>query len=377
MTNITVSQLNNYIKAVFEAEEMLHNVGVMGEISGLRGGSPSYFTLKDEGAAIPCTCYNPDILRGIKDGDRVTARGTVSYWNKAGKISFVVNKCEVAGMGNIALLFAQLQEKLKREGLFDAARKKPIPANVKRVGVVTSRHGAVIHDIQTVAWRRNPSVDIVLFDVRVQGAGAEDEIIGALNAWGLKPPAPPRQGGLGGIIPPDIIILARGGGSAEDLAPFNSERVARAVFSCDIPVITAVGHETDFTLVDFVSALRAPTPSAAAELCVAEVTSKRDRAVQLWHTLRAVVLRKADQLWTGAEWIKLKHAATSRLNALEARVNVASANIEARNPLAVLRRGFARPNVALETLKSGDEFEILYYNSNADEMKKGAATWKN
>ena len=365
-TGITVAQLNNYIKQVFEAEELLHNVSVIGEISGIKqSGNAVYFTLKDTDASISCVCFYPDVMKDNNrklfiDGTKVVIRGTVSYWNKAGKISFIVNKCETFGLGSLMLLFQQLQEKLRAEGLFDRTVKKPLPQNVRRIGVVTSKTGAVIHDIMTVAWRRNPAVDIVVVDTRVKGTGADIEIargIEILNNSSF-----------------DVIIVARGGGSAEDLSPFNSEIVARAVFASKIPVVSAVGHESDFTLIDFVADLRAATPSAAAELCVPEVTTKRDRAIQLWQTLKAVIRRKIDHEVSSNVWQVLRDATLAHINELDRKLELQGALIEANNPIAVLKRGFTKTNIDPNLLKSGDEFEIMYSSNN--KIAKGVAQWK-
>jgi len=360
---ITVTQLNNYIKQVFEAEELLHNVEVIGELSGVKQtGNQVYFTLRDKDASIQCVCFIPAIMKH-RDGEQVIVRGTVSYWNKAGKISFVVNKCEKVGLSPLYLLFLQLQEKLRAEGLFDTAVKKSIPPEVKRIGVVTSKTGAVIHDIKTVAWRRNPNIDIVVVDTRVQGSGAEIEIARAIE---LVKNAP---------TPPDVIIVARGGGSAEDLAPFNTEAVARAVFASKIPVVSAVGHESDFTLIDFVADLRAPTPSAAAELCVREILTQRDRTIQAWNSMRSVVMFKLQNAIAGIGWRDLCNTTTMRFGELENKFNLLATQIEAHNPMAILRKGFARPQVDLNSLQKGDHFDILYLSK--DKIKKGTAEWKN
>jgi exodeoxyribonuclease VII large subunit len=364
---ITVSQLNNYIKSVFEAEEMLHNIEVIGEISGFKMmGGVAYFSLRDEGAAIPCTCYQNYGAGGTKvfrDGIKVLARGTVSYWHKAGKISFVVNKCEEYGAGDLMALFEKLKEQLKREGLFDPSKKKQIPETVTRVGVVTSKSGAVIHDIKTVAARRNPNVDIVLYPVHVQGQGADIEIANAIEFFGTK---------SGGFV--DVVIVARGGGSAEDLSAFNSERVARAVFQSKIPIISAVGHEVDFTLIDLVADLRAATPSVAAELCVRSVTAERDKILQLWAVLKSIAARKIDRSMQTEQWTKIKSTAQQKFAQIENKLNVYAERIEAKNPIAVLKRGFAKTNFDLGKIKTGDEFEIMYYNNC--KIEKGAAEWK-
>lgn len=368
---ITVAQLNNYIKQVFEAEELLHNVSVIGEICGIKqSGNAVYFTLKDADASVSCVCFYPDIMKDsmhklIAEGTQVTVRGTVSYWNKAGKISFVVNKCETFGLGNLILLFKQLQEKLKAEGLFESTVKKSIPSEVKRIGLVTSKTGAVIHDIMTVAWRRNPSVDIVVVDTRVQGSGADAEIADAIELFNKLPPQ---------IPPVDVIIVARGGGSAKDLEPFNSEMVARAVFASKIPVVSAVGHESDFTLIDFVADLRAATPSAAAELCVAEVTTEREKVIHLWQVLKAIIFLKIDRAGSTKEWQMLRERTLAHFNDLNAKLNLQSTVIETNNPIAVLKRGFTKTDIDPNNLKSGDEFEIMYYSK--DRIAKGVAEWK-
>ena len=258
---------------------MLHNIEVVGDVDGLkRAGNQVYFTLKDDDSCINCVCFYPDKMKCAENGKQVVVRGTVSYWHKAGKISFVVHSCEAFGFGQLFLKFQQLQEKLKAEGLFDAGVKKALPAVVRRVGVVTSKTGAVIHDITCVAHRRNPQVDIVLYPCAVQGDGAENEITRAIEILNKT------------CV--DVIIVARGGGSKEDLNAFNSEHVARAVFASKIPVVSAVGHENDWTLIDFVADLRAPTPSAAAELCVPEFKTQRERCLRLWRQLSYIMKSK-------------------------------------------------------------------------------------
>jgi len=273
-------------------------------------------------------------MKDAQNGNQVVVRGTVSYWHKAGKISFVVHSCAAFGFGQLFLKFQQLQEKLRAEGLFDAGVKKSLPAEVKRIGVVTAKSGAVIHDIACVAHRRNPQVDIVLCDVRVQGDGADTEIAEAIEFFN-HPTAcggPPHQGGelisreqgspplwrggtsvaSDGVV--DIIIVARGGGSKEDLSAFNSERVARAVFASKIPVVSAVGHENDWTLIDFVADLRAPTPSAAAELCVPEVKTKREYCLNLWRQLCYMMKSKIStaEMRTLSAYEKLRSAILSK-----------------------------------------------------------------
>ena len=277
MKAITVSQLNNYIKQVFEAEEMLHNVEVVGEIDGMNvRGTAVYFSLKDKDAVVSCVCYHAGKMQGVKNGAQVVVRGTVTYWNKVGKISFTVHSCEAFGLGALFLKFEELKKKLEAEGLFGV--KKPLPAEVRRIGVVTSKSGAVLQDIIKVAHRRNPNVDIVLYPVAVQGDGADKQVCEGIDYF--------AKGSV------DVIIVARGGGSKEDLSAFNSECVARAVFASKVAVVSAVGHETDWTLIDLVSDLRAATPSAAAEMIVREVTTQRAHVISLWRQIKMLIESK-------------------------------------------------------------------------------------
>lgn len=271
---LSVTQLNNYIKSVFVAEEMLHNVLLTGEVSGVSiRNNGVWFTMRDHDAAVPCVCWEASRCP-VKDGDKVTVRGSVDYWQKAGKINFNVHALVKTGTGDLLAQLKALTDKLKAEGLFD--RKRTLPTKVKRLGVVSSPYGAVIHDIITVAKRRNPSVDIVLYPATVQGEGAARELVAGIEYFSNHQTV-------------DVVILARGGGSSEDLSVFNTESVARAVANCRLPVVTAVGHETDVTLVDYVADVRAATPSAAAELVVPELLSRKDQVRQLWSQLRYLI----------------------------------------------------------------------------------------
>ena len=264
MTNaITVSKLNTYIKQIFDSEELLHNIPVVGEVFGVSlSRNVIYFSLKDEDATLPCVCFYPKYIDKIVEGSKIIATGSPNFYIKGGKLNFNVVQIENAGQGKLYEEFIKLKENLMKEGLFDEPHKKPIPKDIKRIGVITSRDGAVIQDIKNVSWRRNPTVDIVLFNTKVQGNGAENEIAHAIERMGSYPNI-------------DVIIVARGGGSLEDLWAYNTEIVARATYNCPKPIISAVGHETDFTIIDFVSDLRAPTPSAAAELLTYNLNDKK------------------------------------------------------------------------------------------------------
>lgn len=264
MQAITVSRLNTYIKQIFDAEELLHNIPVEGEVFGVTmSRNVIYFSLKDEEATLSCVCFYPKFIDDIKEGEKVIVTGSPNYYIKGGKLNFNVVKVERFGQGKLFEEFLKLKQQLENEGLFDKSHKKEIPKIIKRIGVITSREGAVIEDIKNVAWRRNPGVDIVLYNTKVQGIGAEKEIAHAIDI-------------MGNYEDVDVLVVARGGGSLEDLWAYNTEIVARATFNCPKPIVSAVGHETDFTIIDFVSDLRAPTPSAAAELLTFNVQDKKN-----------------------------------------------------------------------------------------------------
>ncbi len=251
---LTVTKFNNIIRDIFNAEELLHNIKIVGEVFGIsRARGATYFSIKDEESSLPCVCFYADLLQDVNEGAQVILTGSPNFYVKGGRFNFVVSKLEPFGQGLLFQKFIEMKEKLEREGLFDAGHKKPLPSVVKRIGVVTSKDGAVIQDIKNVAWRRNPSIDIVLYNTKVQGIGAEKEIAEGINFFSSYDKV-------------DVVIVARGGGSLEDLSAYNTEIVARATYDCQKPIVSAVGHETDFTIIDFVSDLRAPTPSAAAEL---------------------------------------------------------------------------------------------------------------
>lgn len=260
---ITVTELNKYVKSRIDQDEYLNNVLVKGEISNFKHHYTGhfYFTLKDENSLIKCVMfktYADQMKFEPKDGMKVIIFGSVSVFERDGVYQIYAKSMDEDGLGDLYLAYEQLKEKLSKEGLFDEANKKKIPFMPETIGVLTSNTGAVIRDIINVSTRRNPNVHIRLLPIPVQGAGAcikIAEAIKQMNDYKLA----------------DVIILARGGGSLEDLWNFNEEIVARAIYNSEIPIVSAVGHETDFTISDFVADLRAPTPSAAAELVVADV----------------------------------------------------------------------------------------------------------
>ena len=289
-----VSELSRVIREKLEAE--FTDVWVEGEVSNLRAASSGilYFTLKDETAQLRCVCFR-QYARYLKfrpeDGLLVTARGRISVYEARGEYQLAVEVLEPRGLGALQLAFEQLKRRLAAEGLFDAARKKPLPKLPRRIGIITSPSGAAIQDIIRILRRRHENLHVVIYPTRVQGEGAEEEMIEALRFFNLPPP----QG-----MPVDVIILGRGGGSIEDLWAFNEEKLARAIAASSIPVISAVGHETDFAIADFVADLRAPTPSAAAELVIETQERLTEQIATLEDDLRKIIryylLRQRQQL---------------------------------------------------------------------------------
>ena len=374
---LSVTQLNTYIRSIFEQDEHLAHVFVAGEISNFTSHYRSghlYFSLKDDQCAVKAVMFAryAERLRFLpEDGMRVIARGHVGVYEATGQYQLYVEDLQPDGVGALSLAFEQLKARLEKEGLF--SRKKPIPKFPKRVGVVTSPSGAAVHDIVTVLGRRYPAAEVVFCPVAVQGADAAPQIVRAVER-------------MNRLACADVLIVGRGGGSLEDLWPFNEELVARAVAGSRIPVISAVGHETDFTICDFAADLRAPTPSAAAELAVPDraelLEALRDRRRRMRQAaekalgdargrvdalagsrtlknplerpelLRVKIDRLASALSGGMD--RKAAACRSRLSAAGGRLNDVS-------PLAVLSRGYAvacggdgRPLRGVEGLRPGE-----------------------
>ena len=284
---ITVTDLNKYIKSKIDSDEMLNNVLVKGEISNFKNHYTGhmYFTLKDENSLIKCVMfktYTTHLSFMPKDGMKVIILGSVSVFERDGVYQVYAKAMKQDGLGSLYEAYEKLKAKLSGEGLFDESHKKKIPFMPKTIGVLTSNTGAVIRDIINVSTRRNPNVHIRLYPVPVQGAGAAEKIAEGIEFMNKNNLA-------------DVLIIGRGGGSLEDLWPFNEERVARAIYNSKIPIISAVGHETDFTIADFVADLRAPTPSAAAELAVANIDDVKS-TLFLYNTRYKNALKKKLQL---------------------------------------------------------------------------------
>ncbi len=287
---LTVSELTYRIKDLLEGE--FPDLWVRGEISNFKHHSSGhwYFTLKDAHAQLSCVCFrlqNRLIRFRPEDGLEVYARGRLSVYEKRGEYRLLVDYMEPVGVGSLQLAFEQLKARLAAEGLFDPERKRPLPLMPRKIGVITSPTGAVIRDILRILKRRNRGIDVLIFPVRVQGDGAAEEIAEAIRILN-------RRDDL------DVLIVGRGGGSIEDLWAFNEEVVARAIFHSRIPIISAVGHETDFTIADFVADVRAPTPSAAAEM----VAARRDELIERFAALelrlvkatRYLIVRRRERL---------------------------------------------------------------------------------
>lgn len=367
---VSVTEVNNTIKACLDSS-IFQGLEVFGEVSGFKvSGAHAYFTLKDEFSQISCVCFNVARTYRPRDGESVVLRGKVDYYVKGGRLSFQATSITPVGQGLLFLQFERLRAKLTEEGLFDEKYKVPVPEYASNVLVVTSKSGAVIRDIVTTIRRKNPVMDIIVRDVRVQGEGAAHEIGGVLK----------RVDSLGY----DVIIIARGGGSLEDLAPFYDEELVRTVFSMKTPVVSAVGHETDFSLVDFVADRRAATPTAAAELVAYDYYAMVDAIKQLNAAMSRGVNRIFERKFTRAKiaCVEVSHKAKSfysvrenRVRLLmssleslvqricrnaESRTEIAVAKLDSLSPLKILARGYfsvqaaGRSVTSVRKLKSGD-----------------------
>ena len=283
---VTVTQLNKYLKDRFDEDENLNAILVKGEISNFKNHYTGhlYFTLYDVNSLIKCIMfksYAEKLNFKPKDGMKVMVFGTVSVFERDGVYQIYAKSMMEDGMGDLHEKFEQLKAKLEKEGLFEQLHKKAIPLYPKIIGVLTSQTGAVIRDIINVSTRRNPNVYIRLLPVPVQGPSAAEQIADKIKIMNEKKMA-------------DVLIIGRGGGSLEDLWPFNEEIVARAIYNSEIPVISAVGHETDFTIADFVADLRAPTPSAAAELAVPDIFEVKQKIINYQNRSKLALKKKIE-----------------------------------------------------------------------------------
>ena len=385
---ISVTELNKYVKDKVAEDEFLNNVYVKGEISNFKHHYTGhmYFTLKDENSLIKCVMFKTSTatLNFVpKDGMKVLVLGTVSVFERDGIYQIYCKAMQEDGMGSLHIAYEKLKAKLEEEGLFDNSHKKPIPFMPKIIGVLTSNTGAVIRDIINVSTRRNPNVYIRLLPVPVQGEGAGIKIANAIRLMNERKLA-------------DVIIVARGGGSLEDLWPFNEEVVARAIYESELPVISAVGHETDFTIADFVADLRAPTPSAAAELAVADVEDLKYSINLYQRRLKMSLKRKTELMRLRFEKVmnsRVYKEPLSRINDYYLRIDRCLKSIEnssikklkdckleaakaitkldTLSPLKTLTRGYCLTEsdgkviTKAEELKSGMEVDLRFQDGNA------------
>lgn len=387
---LSVSQLNRYIKMNFDADENLANIFISGEISNFTNHYRTghlYFTLKDDSAAVRAVMFNSSAKRlkfMPEDGMKVIARGRVSVYEASGQYQLYVDDMQPDGVGALNLAYEQLKEKLQKEGLFSELHKKPLPPYPEKVGVITSPTGAAVRDIINVLGRRFPYAEIVFCPVLVQGDGAHLQLTNAVNLFNSERAA-------------DVIIIGRGGGSIEDLWEFNDEGLARAVYNSEIPVISAVGHETDFTICDFVADMRAPTPSAAAELAVPDANELQyalsalknrmflnvssgiaDRRSRLEYLTSKGALKSPDEMLSNRSQ-RLDTAFSKMLSSYENRIGgkkvefiSAATALSKLDPMSVLMRGFAfvsdksGKNVfSSQTLAKGDKINVRFHDGSA------------
>ena len=372
---LSVTELNNYIKTVFECDRLLSAVTVRGEISNFvnhRSGH-LYFSLKDEDGQIRAVMFRSRAagLRFMpENGMKVTVHGSVAVYSRDGSYQIYVNTMQPDGVGALYLAYEQLKRRLEEEGLFSEEYKKPIPRIPKRIGVITAPTGAAVRDIINVTGRRFPLAELYLYPALVQGEGAEADLIRGIDYFDKS-----------GLV--DVVIIGRGGGSIEDLWAFNSEALARRIFVAKVPVISAVGHETDFTICDFVADMRAPTPSAAAELAVPDrlellryvdycsdridraLCRKLERAREKFSELSSrvgeygaetVVVPKREQLDMLTRELYDKMARITERE--KSRLSSLSGKLEAMSPLSVLSRGYGIVTRDGKTVRSGGELAV-------------------
>lgn len=366
---MTVTELNTLVHDVLEGCDIFSRIAVRGEISNFvhhRSGH-LYFSLKDEGGLIRAVMFRSAASRLVfvpENGMKVVVHASLTTYAKDGQYQLMVTSMEPDGVGSLYLAFERLKKKLAAEGLFDAARKKPLPKVPTRIGIITSPTGAALRDMLNILKRRFPLAQVLLYPALVQGSGAPASLVRGITVMGSRKEL-------------DLLIIGRGGGSAEDLWCFNDESLARAIAACPLPVISAVGHETDYTICDFVSDLRAPTPSAAAELAVPEtdVLVRRFRNVvdrmallcersvkrekERLHALSSRriftdpdALYRSEKQRLDACFTALSHAADKLLYTKSASLEEAAAKLNAMSPLAILSRGYAVPVKEGKTVKS-------------------------
>ena len=381
----SVSQVNEYVKLTIDRSEVLSNVWIRGEISNFKNQYSTghlYLSLKDGDSMIKAVMFRSyaQKLRFMpRDGDKVIIHGKVSVYSARGEYQVYIDEMQPDGIGALAQAFERLKQKLMIEGLFDEAHKKPIPQNPKRVGVITSASGAAIHDILNVSGRRAAGVEIVIFPALVQGDTAPKSLRSGIRYFN-------------NVSPVDVIIIGRGGGSIEDLWGFNDESLAREIFESNIPVVSAVGHETDYTICDFVSDMRAPTPSAAAELVFPNTAEQKGRLASMSGILEVKMQKKLRDMKYSLSSLsrelemrsplrmlkdknmrvsllaeRLEGAIDKKLDSSKSKLEIYCARLCAQNPLLVLSKGYAliqnNENTVISSsreLSSGDDIKLVF-----------------
>lgn len=392
---LTVSQLNFYIKSLIENDSKLNIVFLSGEISNLTDHYRSghiYLSLKDEKSVIRAVMFSGN-ARNLRfkptDGMKVICRGRVAVYEPTGQYQLYIEDMQPDGIGALTLAYEQLKKKLADKGLFDSAHKKPLPRFPKTVGVITSPTGAAVQDIRNILYRRFPCINIVMCPVLVQGDSAPEQLVRAVKTLDMYNAC-------------DVIIIGRGGGSIEDLWAFNDETLANAIYDCKIPVISAVGHETDFTICDFVSDMRAPTPSAAAELAVpdkAELMSYYSSQLQYLSSFMDSQFRKnssrlidfqrrislvspqsrIDKYEKNIELLlnKSQNIVNEKYSEKSNEITKISAKLESLNPLSVLSRGYSiaeKDGVVITSssqLNKGDNFTLEFSDGKINATVNG------
>ncbi len=385
MKTITLSvvQFNTFVKNILDAEEFLSGLSVYGEVTNLKiSGGHAYFDLKDESAMLSCVKFGASDLN-IKNGDLVTAFGKVNFYVKSGRLNFIVGRVAQSGLGDLYQRFLLLKEKLEKEGLFREEIKKAIPRFAKNIGVVTSETGAVIRDIIHVTRQKNPYTNIILYPSKVQGNLAENELAEGIEYFNTREDI-------------DTIIVARGGGSLEDLSPFNTEKIVRAIYKSEKPIISAVGHETDFTLCDFAADLRVPTPSVAAEVAVFDYFEQIKNISNLNNNIYYFITKNIKSLKNDIAAVstsvidktklkleeskaelflilkEIESAVSSNLKQKEATLSVVSGLISKMNPLEILKNGYSlvekdgKKLSSSKDVKVGDEVTINLSDGKVD-----------
>ena len=375
----SVARITGYIRDILESDALLADVWISGEVSNASGSSSGhlYFTLKDEASQIRCVLFNRKRLSiDVENGMAVVAHGHISIYEVSGAVQLYVDMIQPTGIGVLHMEFERLKAKLEEEGLFEPSRKRPLPEYPEKIGIVTSPGGAVLHDITNIISRRYPLAELVLAPTAVQGESAVRGIINALDALN----------GRGDI---DVIIVARGGGSIEDLWAFNDEKVARAIYSSRAPVISGVGHDTDFTIADFVADKRAPTPSAAAELAVPH-SGEVETRLQSYIAAMAAALsgeiersrQHADEMYTA-----MSHQIDNVISINGEKLRGQELKLDSLSPLSTLERGYAlvqshangKVISSISQVERGDTIAVTVadgrFNGRVTGAKKGIQTW--